>query len=70
MDVSGELHMFMKKDLQEVVHERKSLMPAYDENALSKAELQDLLAYLQSLQAGGVRGGEAARASASKGLAP
>ena len=70
MDVSGELHMFMKKDLQEVVHERKSLMPAYDENALSKAELQDLLAYLQSLQAGGVRGGEAARASASKGLDP
>jgi hypothetical protein len=56
MDVGGELRMFMKKDLQDVVHERKSLMPVYDESALGKTELQDLLAYLQSLQAGGVKG--------------
>jgi putative heme-binding domain-containing protein len=70
MDVSGELHMFMKKDLQEVVHERKSLMPAYDESALSKAELQDLLAYLQSLQGSGVGDGRAAKALPAKGLEP
>lgn len=61
MDVGGELHMFMKKDLQEVAHERKSLMPAYGEDALSRAELQDLLAYLQSLQAGEVRTGGLAK---------
>jgi len=42
--------LFMKSDLKEVIHERKSLMPAYDEQALSKIELQDLLAYLQGLR--------------------
>ena len=68
MDVGGELHMFMKKDLQRVVHERKSLMPVYDESVLGKAELQDLLAYLQSLQGSSVRGRQRAKASAAKGL--
>ncbi len=49
LDTSEELHLFLKKDLKEVIHERKSLMPPYDENTISKAELQDLLAFLQTL---------------------
>ena len=49
MDVNQELHSFMKKDLKEVLHERKSLMPAYSEEAISETELADLLAYLRSL---------------------
>jgi cytochrome c oxidase cbb3-type subunit 3 len=50
MDVNSEIHSYLTKDLQSVVHERKSLMPVYDESMLSKAELQDLLAYLHSLR--------------------
>jgi len=45
-----ELHLFVKSDLREVLHERRSLMPAYAEQMLSKDELQDLLAYLSSLR--------------------
>ena len=45
-----KLHLFLKKDLREVIHERRSLMPAYTESILSNEELQDLLAYLTSLR--------------------
>lgn len=45
-----ELHLFLKKDLSEVGHERRSLMPAYTEEMLSKEELQDLLCYLSNLR--------------------
>jgi len=45
-----ELHLFMKKDLREVLHERRSLMPAYTEQMLNKEALQDLLAYLTGLR--------------------
>ncbi len=47
--VDQSLHCFLKKDVREVVHERKSLMPAYPESALSASQLQDLLAYLVTL---------------------
>jgi putative heme-binding domain-containing protein len=50
MDPSEELHGFWKKDLEEVIHERRSLMPAYHEQILSQTELQDLLAYLDGLR--------------------
>jgi cytochrome c oxidase cbb3-type subunit 3 len=56
LDTNEELHLFLKKDLKQVAHERKSLMPPYDEQTISKAELQDLLAYLQSLQLRQARG--------------
>jgi cytochrome c oxidase cbb3-type subunit 3 len=49
MDPAEELHFLLKKDLKEVTHTRKSLMPAYTEKALTERELMDLLAYLQSL---------------------
>ncbi len=45
-----QLHLLLKKDLAEVRHERRSLMPAYTSQMLSSNELQDLLAYLLSLQ--------------------
>lgn len=45
-----DLLFFLKKDLKEVIHEHKSLMPAYPENALSKTELQDLIGYLVTLR--------------------
>jgi len=50
MDQGEELLTFWKKDLQQVIHERSSLMPRYDEQRLSEKELQDLLAYLDSLR--------------------
>jgi putative heme-binding domain-containing protein len=46
----GKLHLFLKKDLRDVIHERRSLMPAYTESQLSRQELQDLLAYLSGLR--------------------
>jgi cytochrome c oxidase cbb3-type subunit III len=45
-----KLHLFLKKDLREVIHDRRSLMPAYSESRLSNQELQNLLAYLTSLR--------------------
>ncbi len=50
LDTNQDLHLFLKKDLKEVMHERKSLMPAYSEQMLSSAALQDLVAYLQNMQ--------------------
>jgi cytochrome c oxidase cbb3-type subunit III len=49
LDTNQRLQFFLKKDLKEVTHERKSLMPAYSEQMLKPADLQDLLAYLESL---------------------
>jgi hypothetical protein len=45
-----ELHLFLKKNLSEVVHERRSLMPAYTEQMLGAGELQDLLSFLTNLR--------------------
>jgi cytochrome c oxidase cbb3-type subunit III len=44
------LQFFLKKDVKEVIHERKSLMPRYSEDALSASQLQDLIAYLETLR--------------------
>jgi cytochrome c oxidase cbb3-type subunit III len=51
IDTSQQLQVFLKKNLREVIHERKSLMPAYSEDMLKPAELQDLVAYLEGLRA-------------------
>jgi len=50
LDTQQQLQFFEKKDLKTVTHERKSLMPAYSEQMLKPAELQDLIAYLESLR--------------------
>lgn len=50
MDGDQRLRFFLKSDVKDVVHERKSLMPAYTDQTISAAELQDLLAYLERLR--------------------
>jgi putative heme-binding domain-containing protein len=45
-----QLHLYLKKDLAQVRHERRSLMPAYSPEMLKAGELQDLLAYLSGLR--------------------
>jgi cytochrome c oxidase cbb3-type subunit III len=44
------LQFFLKQDVKSVIHQRKSLMPAYSEGALSASQLQDLIAYLETLR--------------------
>jgi cytochrome c oxidase cbb3-type subunit 3 len=50
LDTSQHLQSFLKKDLRSVTHERKSLMPPYSEQRLNATDLQDLVAYLESLR--------------------
>ena len=50
MDTDQRLRFFLKSDVKDVVHERKSLMPGYTDQMISPAELQDLLAYLERLR--------------------
>ena len=50
MDQSERIHSFDKKSLKSLRHENRSLMPAYDANRLPDADLDNLVAYLQSLR--------------------
>lgn len=50
MDLEEVLHLYLKKDLRDVTHEGKSLMPPYDEDLLSDRQLGDLVAYLDTLR--------------------
>lgn len=50
MATDQRLRFFLKSDVKDVVHEHKSLMPAYTDQIISPAELQDLLAYLERLR--------------------
>jgi cytochrome c oxidase cbb3-type subunit 3 len=50
IDTNQHLQFFLKKNLREVTHERKSLMPTYSEDMLKPAELQDLVAYMEGLR--------------------
>lgn len=50
MDASERIHSYLKRNLKEVVQEERSLMPDYNERALSERDLQDLVAYLESLR--------------------
>ncbi|MGH9746657.1 MAG: c-type cytochrome [Candidatus Acidiferrales bacterium] len=56
MDISENLHTYMKAELLEVKHLDASVMPAYTEDMLDKAQLRDMVAYLTSLR--GSAGGE------------
>jgi cytochrome c oxidase cbb3-type subunit III len=47
-DASQNFRMFQKDEVKQVTHETKSLMPAY--SSLDKDDLQNLLAYLDSLR--------------------
>jgi len=57
-DPSGKFRMFQKNEVREVLHEKKSLMPPYA--SMAKEDLQNLLAYLDSLR-GGLKTGADAR---------
>src|SRR6185295_9978498 len=50
MDASERVHSLDKKTLKSVSHDNRSLMPAYDASQLSNADLDNLVAYLQSLR--------------------
>ncbi|HUF74738.1 MAG TPA: c-type cytochrome [Longimicrobiales bacterium] len=50
VEVGGRLQGYLKSDLQEVVREERSLMPAFGEDRVSDAALDDLLAYLGTLR--------------------
>jgi cytochrome c oxidase cbb3-type subunit III len=50
MDQGEKYHLLQKRDLREVLYDRKSLMPAYDERSLSEKDLRDLVAFLDSLR--------------------
>ena len=50
LDTSQHLRLLLKNNAKEIVHERKSLMPAYTERMVSAADLHDLVAYMESLR--------------------
>ncbi len=50
MGMDQQLHLFVKSEVQEVVHKPKSLMPPYAVEMLSDKDLQDLVAYLSGLR--------------------
>jgi cytochrome c oxidase cbb3-type subunit 3 len=50
MDTSERVHSLEKKSLKSLRHDDRSLMPSYDTNRLSNTDLDDLVAYLQSLR--------------------
>ena len=50
MDTSERVHSLEKRSLKSFRHENRSLMPTYGSNRLSEADLDDLLAYLQTLR--------------------
>ena len=50
MDQTERVHSFDKKSLKSLRHENRSLMPAYDAARLPDADLDNLVAYLQSLR--------------------
>ena len=50
MDRDEKLHFLLKKDVKQVVHERKSMMPDYGTDVLTEKQLEDLVAYLDTLR--------------------
>lgn len=52
MDTGERVHSLQKRTLKSFKHEERSLMPAYDVNRLNASDLDDIVAYLQTLRAG------------------
>ena len=50
MDEKEELHSFFKKNLKEVTNETRSLMPDYSPAMLKDSDLENLVAYMESLR--------------------
>lgn len=55
--MAQQLRLFRKRDLKDVSHQRRSLMPPYSEDALDAAQLQDLISYLVTLRGMNEEGG-------------
>ena len=51
MDPSERIHSLEKRSLKSLRHDKRSLMPAYGADVLGEGDLQDVVAYLQSLRA-------------------
>src|SRR5262245_31139454 len=51
MDTRERLQGYLKSDLQDVIYEKTSLMPAYPPERLSDSDLTDLVGYLSTLRA-------------------
>lgn len=58
MDLGENLRSYFKKDLREVIHEGKSLMPTYGKDALSEKQLRDIVSYLDQLRGDSDKGRE------------
>jgi putative heme-binding domain-containing protein len=52
MDVRERIQGYVKANLQEVIYEKNSLMPAYGTGQLSESDLSDLVGYLSTLRGG------------------
>jgi putative heme-binding domain-containing protein len=50
MDTRERIQGYLRSDMKQVVDEKKSAMPVFDTTRLSEADLDDLLAYLQTLK--------------------
>ncbi len=50
MDVRERIQGYLKADLQEVIYEKTSLMPAFAPNRLNDSDLGDLVGYLSTLR--------------------
>ena len=50
MDTRERLQGYLRKDVQEVINEKESLMPAYGPQRLSDSDLQDLIGFLTTLK--------------------
>jgi mono/diheme cytochrome c family protein len=51
MDTGERVYSFAKESLRSLRHENRSLMPVYGPNVLGETDLEDLVAYLQTLRA-------------------
>ncbi len=51
MDEGEHLHLLEKSTLQSFAKSRKSMMPAFDQNALEDKDLEDIIAYLAAVGA-------------------
>ena len=55
MDARERIQGYLKKDLEQVIFEKASLMPAYGTERLSDNDLNDLIGYLRTLRGASTR---------------
>jgi hypothetical protein len=50
MDTRERIQGFLKSNLQELIYEKTSLMPAFTPSRLNDSDLNDLVGYLSTLR--------------------